>query len=341
MQQPSKPANPTSISPANSIIMPPNGHRKNSISITLVNLAAVFGFGPEIWLFNRRRHSLQDDRILLYSFILNLQGQCVFLLYVICSILELKISTLPAGGSYQNFLQGTIELVFDAGFIIWLGMILYGCIASVFNPPWPLPGVKWLRTSHLYKKSAIFLAFSTQLFFVVLIGFSARAAYLTRPHPEKASVYLLYQNTINSPIGDIQPPKMIFSLGFYPIAEAAAFRWGDTSIAVEPMSQDSIREALQNGKMIFFATHGGGMPGSIAISTVPYDIFYPAVIPLIGGVNQDLEFVYIAGCDGGQSELEWQKYLSPAKVISFNRTSYVIEHFYWLWFSGPETIRGL
>ncbi len=307
----------------------------------LIHLACLLGFGPEIWLCNQRKHFLRDERKLFYSLWLNILGQWVLFNYLFCAVVQLRISASQMVQPFKFNFIAAIEIFIFLTVYIWLGLYLYGFMVCLFQLHWRLPGISWMIRSPLIKRSAITLGFISQLVLIVIIGSCIHAASLTRSQPEKAKVYLLYQTEIPTFLGVIPTPGWIVNLGFLPIAEQATARWGEGAVSVQPMSTATIAEALQNGKLVFFASHGGGLAGSIAISTMPYDIFYASVVPLYGGTSEDLQLVYITACGGGSRQQEWDQYLAPARVIAYDRTSFEIEHLLWLWFDGPNTVKEL
>jgi hypothetical protein len=81
--------------------------------------------------------------------------------------------------------------------------------------------------------------------------------------------------------------------------------------------------------------------GIIPLSSYPVDFFWPSDVTQGGGVGSDLQSVYIAGCYIGAMRDDWEKVLAPAKVIMYNRLSYVSEHVFWLLFNGPRAVMEL
>jgi hypothetical protein len=136
-------------------------------------------------------------------------------------------------------------------------------------------------------------------------------------------------------------PAWFFPIGFYPIAETSAARWGDDSITVEPLTRENLTDAFQNGKLVFVASHGGKDEGTISLPDAPNDNYGPADITQGGGAGPQLQFVYIASCYAGNLKNKWIQSLAPAKLILFERVSWIPEHVYWLWFKGPKIVSEL
>jgi hypothetical protein len=136
------------------------------------------------------------------------------------------------------------------------------------------------------------------------------------------------------------PPRWTISLFFYPIVLAANHHWGSGSVAVQPLSDVSFREAIHNGRFVFVASHGGMEPGSFAYSFIPYKGFLPSDV-LPGDTGSQLRYVYFAACEAGLLGTDWENALSPAQVKTFDRISYVHEHFLWVWQKGARIISSI
>jgi hypothetical protein len=87
--------------------------------------------------------------------------------------------------------------------------------------------------------------------------------------------------------------------------------------------------------------NGGRKEGAIFLSDNPNDDYSPEDVKQGGGVGPNLQFVYITGCNAGSLENQWTQSLAPAKVLLFNRISWIPEHMYWLWFEGPKAVSEL
>jgi hypothetical protein len=55
-------------------------------------------------------------------------------------------------------------------------------------------------------------------------------------------------------------------------------------------------------------------------------------------VNDHLQTAYLFACDGGAKAAEWAEHLSPARIITYNRTSTVWDHALWFAFTGPALL---
>jgi uncharacterized membrane protein len=186
---------------------------------------------------------------------------------------------------------------------------------------------------------------------VLITVLAVHASSMTRDDDEPAAVYMLYDD-----MGVI--PRWVMNLGFYRMSIAANERWGPGSVVVAPLDEYHLRLALRHGRILILACHG-----------VEGDIISPRLLivpppladtgkPAPRGLNltnvdsddhygpwkfieaeQNLRFVYVSACDGGDKAREWEQALAPAEVKTFGRLSAVAEHVVWLWSDGPRRVR--
>jgi hypothetical protein len=193
---------------------------------------------------------------------------------------------------------------------------------------------RWLATAR-----AGGVAFWCVIALVALV--TMHASSLTRRGGAPARAYLLYDD-----MGVY--PGWVFDLGFCRLARAATDHWGPGSVVVAPLAQDTLADALRHGDFVFVASHGS-TEGDVLVRgtfTGPDGEVYNhmAVKPdatLAAHVGPHLRFVYLTACDGGRKAAEWQATLAPAEVRTFDRLSAVVEHVYWLWFTGPAEFARL
>jgi hypothetical protein len=234
------------------------------------------------------------------------------------------------------FILGYIALaVLLIGITLWLIYL----IGIIFQRPISIP----LITKIARHKSALRLSYLINLVFVIFlcfIVFSLICSNKMARDPQKpAKVYMLYDD-----MGFV--PNWVFPLGFYQIQRAAAEKWGDGHVSIEPITNASIKEAIQHATMIFLSVHGNWSEGEFAgmfhFANQARDKLYgygPDQIKEIG-IGKNLKFVYLAQCNGGVLHKEWAQAFSPAKIKSFDRTSLYPEHIYWLWFKLPGLLRN-
>lgn len=161
----------------------------------------------------------------------------------------------------------------------------------------------------------------------ILAGLTIHASTLTRSNMAPAKVYMLYDDMGVA-------PHFVFDLGFYRIAIIANERWGAGSVVVAPLNAHSFSAALHQGEFVFVASHGEyGFVNGPDASYVPQGSW--------SGGNPQLKLVYLAACEAGLARDDWERSLAPARVISFNRLSWIPEHIWWLWVDGPGEVAKL
>ena len=163
---------------------------------------------------------------------------------------------------------------------------------------------------------------------------SRMAARPIRP----AKVYMLYDD-----MGFV--PRWVFPLGFYRIQRASAERWGANHVSIDPVTRESLDEALQNAELIFLSVHGDY---SWADNAGCFHFFNAArdQIYIVGpdeiektGTGTKLKYIYLAHCNSGARHDDWARAFDPAGIKSFDRFSLYPEHIFWLWIKLPRLIR--
>jgi hypothetical protein len=189
---------------------------------------------------------------------------------------------------------------------------------------------------------------------VVVLAFHATS--LTCKSRESAAVYFLYDEGI--PV-----PRWGYALGMYRVSLQAQQNWGPGCTVLDRLNKETLRVALANGKVVILATHGG--KGYIGTFFAPEKL---CVSPSATGATDEkigarflrmsilsaegkfsawenvaasskLELVYLFGCDTGKKTAEWKEHLSPARVITYNRPSTLIDHGIWFAWTGPAQLK--
>jgi hypothetical protein len=315
------------------------------MKLRLLKALCYLGFAPELWLVESRRnntHPLQQH--IQNGLALILLLTCLLLF---CSAVQLIQIVILMNSPVVNI--AAIELMDVLSFgplFVWAVLSIIGQWRAFHKSTLPIPLVSRLATNKAMLPWAICSGFILQFLFISIAGISLRANYLARPHSGSSSVYMLYENMNYYPIPNLGTviygvPEWFFPIGFYPIAETSAARWGDGSITVEPLTRGNLTDAFQNGRFVFVASHGGNEEGTISLPDNPNDDYSPADIKQGGGAGPNLQFVYIASCNAGNLENQWIASLAPAKVLLYGRVSWIPEHVYWLWFKGPKVVSEL
>ena len=315
------------------------------MKIRILRSLCYLGFAPELWLVESRRdgyHPLQPH--IQNGLVLAL---LLALLLVFCSVLQTLQTVILMNSPVVNIAAIDLLDVFSFGpLLVWSVFAITGLLRSFHKATFQIPLVSRFAANKAILPCGICAGFFLQFVFVIIIGISLRANYLARPHSGPSSVYMLYENINYYPIPSIGTvtygvPAWFFPIGFYPIAETSAARWGDKSITVAALTRESLQDAFQNGRLVFVASHGGHEEGTISLSNNPNDNYSPEDITQGGGAGPNLQFVYIASCNAGNFEKQWLQSLTPAKVLLYGRVSWIPEHIYWLWFKGPKVVSAL
>ncbi|WP_132279895.1 hypothetical protein [Natranaerovirga hydrolytica] len=167
------------------------------------------------------------------------------------------------------------------------------------------------------------------IFVILIIIVAVHSSSIAQKEVEEAEIFLLYDD-----MGYI--PRWVFTLGFYCDSIIAINRWGDNSVAIVPINNNTINYALENGRFIFVSSHGA--EGDIILQD---NIFYGPENVDSDNISASLQYVYLSGCDTGLKRQEWENILSPAYVKTFDRLSTTFEHIYWLIVEGPRVINSL
>jgi hypothetical protein len=130
-------------------------------------------------------------------------------------------------------------------------------------------------------------------------------------------------------------PRWLFALGFYRMALAAREVHGPESPVLVKISRSAIGEAVAHGRLVFIGSHGTRRGLMLKNEWLLPEEFESVE------KNPALHLVYLSGCDSGDQRDAWERAFAPATVITYDRLSAVLEHAWWLWFTGPELVRNL
>lgn len=228
------------------------------------------------------------------------------------------------GTRFESTLFMIVRRLFLCWLVVWAFSIAWALLGSWGSVP--LIG----RLARFRFPMNLSLVGCTAVTVVLAVIFSAtvHATILTRHDEAPAKVYMLYD--------DVQRyPRWVFNLGFYFISRASVDRWGPGSVVVAPLTKEDLARALVEGKFIFLSSHGT----KDGLITRDFRIRPEEAAPF--GIGEDLQFVYITGCDSGTLVKQWKRTFAPAEVVTFDRLSAVLEHVYWLYFRGVRKVREL
>lgn len=302
---------------------PPNGKMR------LLSVAFYFGLAPSLWVFCLRG----EKRYLKHHFFRSLAISSVLLGLLLYCILIYSCSAyllLHHRVFYQSISESLIfwliaDVLVHVLFVLWIGVWAAAIVLAVRGSMREIPVIARLARSKAVVSVSFLFGSPLSFALLFLVGAAFHATTLAEGVMRPAPVYMLYDDMGYA-------PNWVFDLGFYRISRVATARWGRGSVVVAPLSRESLEAALQNGRFVFVASHG--LDGEITTPKLTYG-------PEDAGkarVGENIQFVYIAGCQVGNRFAEWNSALAPAEVISYGRDSYVAEHVWWLWFQGPRRI---
>ena len=312
-----------------------------------LSIACYFGFAPFLWLrgiehrkkdalYQHYRYSLAIS--LLFFFILVATAITDALGYIYATrILNPSPDELD---SMRWFI-----FIFDwGGNFIALGWILtwaLGLVSAIRGRVPHFPVLSGLTEYSEWMKFSLGWSIAFRVGLILLVILAAHGSLLAANPGMSPQVYILYTTGGYIPTEELwasyTPPRWTINLFFYPIIAAATSRWGKGSVAIEPLSDVTFKEAIRTGKFVFVASHGGREAGGFSYAFDPYQGFLPSNLHA-GDAGQQLRYVYFAACYAGYLESEWRQVLAPAEVKTFARISYVEEHFMWVWLKGAKEV---
>lgn len=254
-----------------------------------------------------------------------------FLLLVVVALYAAGIAVVTAAimidrSWYEDWhiefkVLGILRKVFLAWGVFWL----FAMATALLGREAYLP-VVWrlaLRTRLLLATAWVWRALYAVFLCVGL--FAAHADGKLRQDARPGKVYILYEDGHRF-------PRWLFDIGFYPIARAAEQRFGPGEAVMLRVTKDSLHRAAKEATFLFLGTHG--MKQGILVP----EGFFRATDIAHDEVNPGLQYVYMSGCD---QATDWEEAFAPAKVVTFDRLTTVVEHILWMWFDGPDVVRGL
>lgn len=293
-------------------------------------LAASFycGSAPLLGRLRARRENAYAEHHYKQALSVHLVLQGVILLYFAFSLF-LSYALVFERQWYEGTpLEPVLLMIVRRAFLCWLVVWAFATFWALGGSWRDIPLVGRLARRETLMKISMVGYSALMVSTLVAVSATVHASTLTRNDDEPASVYMLYHD-----MGMF--PRWLFNLGFYPISRAAISRWGEDSVVVAPLTKDALGRAIRDGKFVFVLSHGTER----GLYTSSFRVRPRDSAPL--GVGDDLQLVYITGCDSGTLAKEWEETLAPAEVITFDRLSAWVEHIYWLLFKGARQVRTL
>lgn len=222
------------------------------------------------------------------------------------------------------YVLGFLRKLFLAWLVFWLfalGMALLGAAR-------PMPLVQWIAKKNALLRLASALTLAIMALGILAIPLALHAGALAPPDRTAGDVYMIYEDN-----GVF--PRWIFALGFYPMARAARQIYGPEAPVLQPISRDAITNAIAHGKLVFVGSHGTKRGLMLKHEWLLPEDFRNAP------KHPGLKLVYLTGCDSGEQRDAWADAFAPARVVTYDRLSAVLEHVWWLWVTGPKTLKNL
>jgi len=330
-----------------------------SFSGRLLSSSCYLGVAPLVGICRRRssnplldHHKAQALAVLFVLLVLFL-ALCLFDASE-CG-LQIKFPALTQrlidhGESFIMFLN--YGLLVTAGLVglRWAGLIALALRGSLRE----VPILARLTKKRWVIRSAFFVNSLVLCLVPLTIAFAIWATSMTRRSANGAAVYFLYDEGIGV-------PRWGYALGLARISLQARQRWGKESVVLDSLDQDTLRTALANANVLILATHGGegyattwysrdvlrigppedgamenNNPHFLRLSVLGQDDNWSAPENL--PVNDHLALAYLFACDAGVKAAQWNEHLAPAKVITYNRPSTVLDHAVWFAFTGPAQL---
>ncbi len=253
----------------------------------------------------------------------------IFLLVSILLILGISYMMVHFRPVYDAFHpEALLRSFMRKLFIIWATIAAFSIALALVGSCRPVPLIH-----RLGKKRRVVMAATVLTWVLYIMGATGafmawQADRTVRDDPRPGAAYLLFEDN------DLFP-RCLLSLGFYRVSAAANEKWGQGSVVMLKLSEDSLRRALREGRFVFIGSHG------TAQGMIMKEGFVGPEHVLEMEKNAALQFVYLAGCDSGAQRAIWEAAFQPAEVVTHDRLTAVLEHLWWLWIRGPEIVRRL
>jgi len=293
-----------------------------------VAFSLYLGVAPWFWFSTRRR----SDPFVEHHF---RQALGIFLLlFIVTVVFIVVVAALSYTMIHQRVLydqthpEPRLMSLTRKLFLCWMVFWIYGAGLAVAGSVRDMPIVAFLARRSLAIGVTAVLLVMVELTAAGVFPVVVHAARLARQDAAPGKAYLIYED-IN------RFPRWLFTFGFYRISLAAREKWGPDSVVALRMTEEHVRRALREGHFVFIGSHGlarGLLAGKGLIT--PEDVARM-------DKNSRLQFVYLTSCDSGTQQKAWEEAFAPAKVVTYDRLTAVVEHISWLWFRGPDVVRGL
>lgn len=241
---------------------------------------------------------------------------------------------------FAEYFGYALAVPFGLWLIIWLAGLVFALVGVARS----VPPLGWMARRRSCMRAAVPANLVVWMGVLLIGGLAWHAETLARDDLGPAPVYVL----VDRLGAEKAIPLTAVKLASYRLALAARERWGEGSVVVTPLTEQSLRTALTHGRLVVIWCHGAHghiwMPeGWVGASGSPRRVYFLAE----GGasdwmpvqIGEHLQFLYCSACDAGNRAELWQESLAPAEIVTFDRTSGGLEHILWVWFDGPDRVR--
>lgn len=307
--------------------------------------SCYFGFAPWLLLGQRRQRPFLGRH-----FACGLNAVLLLLLLILLYIAMLGVLTYLL--RHTDFIRSVdpdfaeyFGYALAVPFVVWLIIWLAGLVCAALGIARGVPPLGWMGRRRWCMRAAVPANFLVWAGVALIGGLAWHAEALARDDTGPAPVYVL----VDRLGAEKAIPLTAVKLASYRLALTARERWGEGSIVVTPLTEQSLRIALAHGRLVVIWCHGAHghmfMPeGWVGANGAPRLVYFRPE----GGatknwepvqIGEHLQFLYCSACDAGSRAELWQSSMAPAEVVTFDRTSGGLEHILWLWFDGPDRVR--
>jgi hypothetical protein len=288
-------------------------------------LSYYFGLAPLAWWRDTGRRSpfLQHHLSAGLALYVLLFGVLVL---AVAAVVLITLVLLYWRAAYEtvHFEARTLTMVRRV-FLAWCVVWAYAAVHAPLGSVAPVPLVWRIAERRNWLRAVAALACVTYGVAALAAALSWDGARLLRADAAPAKVYLLYEDANLF-------PRWMFTLGFYRLARTAREVYGPNEAVAVKLTEDSLRRALAEGEFVFIGSHGTH-EGIL----LPQGMFSPEEARM-APARPKLRFVYLTGCD---QPSDWVEAFAPAEVVTYGRMTAVVEHVWWMWFTGPAKMRTI
>jgi hypothetical protein len=308
--------------------------------------SCYLGFAPWLLLGRRRERPFVN-----HHFTYGVSALLLFLLLLLLSIATLGVSVYL--GRTPGDTGESVGYVLAALSVLWL---IAGFLCAGFGTARCVPPLGWMGRRPWCVRTALAGNLLVWAAVLLIAALTWHANAIAREDLGSAQVYVL----VDKLGAEKAIPHAAVKLACYRLALAARECWGDGSIVVTHLNEQSFRAALRHGRLVVIWSHGAkgaiSMPDGWATADVPRPAaapvgmrlvyFWPTEgpsvrVPAPVEIGDGLQYLYCSACEGSTQAKLWEDSIRPANVKMHDGSPNALEHIVWLWFEAPELAREL